>query len=454
MGKKVKSKPSLKPSKAEIKGSLQPDLTELKAEAKRLLQAENSIDHTIGVTGLPRAVVLGIHGAMVKKAKKTELIYADKLKERSPEALHLLLEGRPPSEVEEATGLRKKDVLQLYQGMLTELKGEQEPQTEPSNITQADGEGGRLSPPVDFAPQGNVNPSPSPQNQGVIIDVDDPDFERLLRDLQEGVGALVPTKAKIWKTILSNWKLEKRMTQRARSAQGANGHGGIYHDRISTREMLDRLQLQQMIDKMGGSQQQNQVGFKEFLQMMQLAQQMSGGKTSQPDSLGTYRVGRKDASEEFAKLQQASKAGSTNEMDYRISLSNQSHDLDMKKLQWEMQKYDRKEQGQGQTLEAIKGIFQGPVGEAIKAFGNAGADRVRGNKNPQNPQIVKAMCPACGGTFDANPSLNTIACPLCGVTLSKGGPQAQEPKPVIREIPQKSTKKTKSKDVEVNEKND
>jgi ribosomal protein S27E len=97
----------------------------------------------------------------------------------------------------------------------------------------------------------------------------------------------------------------------------------------------------------------------------------------------------------------------------------------------------------GKTIEQVKDLVkivtEGPVGDVIKNFGQAGADRLRSGTAQKAPSnIVQVKCPNCGGTFPANGQLPTVTCPLCGVTLqapSQPTPQIQSP---VENQPQKS----------------
>lgn len=125
-------------------------------------------------------------------------------------------------------------------------------------------------------------------------------------------------------------------------------------------------------------------------------------------------------------------AGATNEFTLRKNEMDQTERLETKKLDWEMKKWELEKDKEGNTLETVKEILSGPVGEIVKNFGAAGADRLRGAKTPisngqvQSSQIAQVKCPNCAGDFSANTQLSQIQCPLCGVLLQSGNQAAHE----------------------------
>ncbi len=134
------------------------------------------------------------------------------------------------------------------------------------------------------------------------------------------------------------------------------------------------------------------------------------------------------------------------EIALKLEDMRQKERLDNRKLDFEEHKLQREEESTGKLYDTVKEVLKGPVGETIKNIGTAGADRVRGNKNPQAQQVVKVQCPKCNGIFIANPALPEIACPLCGTSLSKG----PQPEPIIKEVspePEATEKKGETKRV-------
>jgi hypothetical protein len=108
--------------------------------------------------------------------------------------------------------------------------------------------------------------------------------------------------------------------------------------------------------------------------------------------------------------------GSTNENDLRREEMRQLGDLEILKLKWEMEKYRDGKQSTADTINAIKEIFQGPVGKVLGEIGGGFRDRVAGG--PRVP-MAKAMCPNCSAQFSANPKLPQVMCPSCGVMLAR-----------------------------------
>ena len=128
-----------------------------------------------------------------------------------------------------------------------------------------------------------------------------------------------------------------------------------------------------------------------------------------------------------------SDSATTNEFTLKKTEMEQTERLENKKLDWEQKKWEMDKDKEGNTLETVKAILEGPAGEILKSFGNAGADRIRGgskapvsNGQAQSPQISQIKCPNCGGLFQVNTQLPMIQCPLCGVQLQNGNQASHE----------------------------
>jgi len=125
-------------------------------------------------------------------------------------------------------------------------------------------------------------------------------------------------------------------------------------------------------------------------------------------------------------------SGATNDYTLKKAEMDQTERLETRKLDWEQRKWELDKEKEGSTLETVKEILEGPAGEILKSFGNAGAERLRGNKasstngQTQQPQFAKIKCPSCAGDFSANPQLVMIQCPLCGVQLQNSNQASHE----------------------------
>ena len=128
--------------------------------------------------------------------------------------------------------------------------------------------------------------------------------------------------------------------------------------------------------------------------------------------------------------------GGKTELDLKLEEMKQNRETDNRKIELEEKKWEYEKQNEGKTLETVKEILQGPVGDVIKNIGSAGADRVRGpTKGGEN--MTQVQCPSCRGVFMANPNLAVIGCPNCGAKLEKQ--QAPSPTPPIIPEPEPQT---------------
>jgi DNA-directed RNA polymerase subunit RPC12/RpoP len=125
--------------------------------------------------------------------------------------------------------------------------------------------------------------------------------------------------------------------------------------------------------------------------------------------------------------------GEVNDHSLKLEEMKEPHEIDLLRLQWEMSKYKDEKQSAAQTIQAIKEILGGSVGEVIKIFGNAGAERVRA-MGSRTPKIVEIQCPGCGKMFKADGNSNVIICGHCGSQLLKQGQPQQQELPSIQEV--------------------
>lgn len=130
----------------------------------------------------------------------------------------------------------------------------------------------------------------------------------------------------------------------------------------------------------------------------------------------------------------------TNELDLKLEQMREDREVDLKRLDWEQEKWKMESEADMQKWTQIGKILEGPLGDVIKSFGNAGADRVRGNRpatpsNSTGKQIkaVQTQCPSCGEAIYVDAEADTALCGKCGAILQKQGgavpapPVPQEP---------------------------
>jgi len=139
--------------------------------------------------------------------------------------------------------------------------------------------------------------------------------------------------------------------------------------------------------------------------------------------------------------------GEANEYTLKDTEMRNLHDIEMKKLGWEIAKYEKGESTTERVLETIKAVMAGPIGEAVKSLGNSAARRIEGQGQP--PQLQDILCPSCGKSFPIISGSKTVVCPSCRATLAlmkqpppeQPQPQPQEPQPQVpsAETPQTET---------------
>ncbi len=124
------------------------------------------------------------------------------------------------------------------------------------------------------------------------------------------------------------------------------------------------------------------------------------------------------------------------EIDIKIEEMRQAHDVDMAKLGFETRKWEHQKDSEGRTIEQVKDLVktvtEGPVGKALEALGEAGADKIRGSPKKNSSNIIQVTCPNCQGKFQGNDQLAKIYCPLCGAELQKATAPTPQPPPAAQ----------------------
>jgi len=187
-------------------------------------------------------------------------------------------------------------------------------------------------------------------------------------------------------------------------------------DRMFPSEKNDALEkkfqhLEDKIEKLGTKDATSIT--KEIVDMIRLGVDLvpRGGGS---DRLGDYRSGRQDEAKTF---ENAVKSGETNAMDLQLELMRENERLDNRKLEFEIDKYERKEAKTDKYIELAKDVLAGPFGKMVQDYGGAQAERVRNQGARIKTEDV--TCPRCLNKFRANPELATLTCPTCGASLAK-----------------------------------
>lgn len=120
----------------------------------------------------------------------------------------------------------------------------------------------------------------------------------------------------------------------------------------------------------------------------------------------------------------------TNELDLRLEEMRQNREVDIKRLDWEQKKWELEQDNDANKWEQITHLLEGPLGDVIKSFGNAGADKLRGASKlaGKMPKPIQTKCPNCDKPIFVDANADSAICGNCGAILQKQGAM-QEPQP-------------------------
>lgn len=171
------------------------------------------------------------------------------------------------------------------------------------------------------------------------------------------------------------------------------------------------------IVKLFGSQKTNEP--LTMRDSIELAKFLGGSNVKETVQLVDY----------ITKAREQGQAVTLNDISLKLEDMKQHGDLENRKLDFEVKKWEREEDKGDKTVElikeGIKAVTSGPVGKAIENIGAGAADRLRGQGGKIPTE--NALCPNCGNKFKANPQLERVQCPACGVGLEHSpAPQTTE----------------------------
>jgi hypothetical protein len=119
--------------------------------------------------------------------------------------------------------------------------------------------------------------------------------------------------------------------------------------------------------------------------------------------------------------------GEVNEHRLRLEEMKQSHEVDLLKLKWEMDRYAKGESTTEKVLETLKAVMAGPIGEAIKSLGTSTAKRIERGGHAEPPKVISASCPGCQKSFNVVEGSRQVVCPHCNAVLQLNQPSPQPP---------------------------
>jgi len=430
-----------KKTQAQAEATVSSETSSLEAQkqtARELLEQDTPEDMIVKQTGLSPMVIRGLKSGLTRARKRSATVQNQVQTVQSVEA-----EANKPA------------------------------QAEASNIPQADGEGVEL-PYRSASPRSIIvesMPSPSSPNQTIAnpsydetslpsAPLHDGTFTLSYEEVQR-LKDMVPKGAKqdLWDDTLRNIQERKRLERERMSRH--NGHGSeVQAGRAYPSDELEHEIAMTLKQERG-------LAAIDSLRRRKQEPADAGNLTKQAFDMAKLILSLQQQGQSPSQIDQAVQAltlsylknppsptGAVNAQAIQLEALKQTGELERDKLMFEVKKWEYQQQSGDKTLEAIKGILSGPIGETIKMLGGSAAERVRPKTQGEpQPKLVQIGCPRCGAKFLANPELPTIQCAQCGSTLSKEQPQ--ELKPLIREIPQEpAIKQIETKPAEVDKQNE
>jgi hypothetical protein len=134
-----------------------------------------------------------------------------------------------------------------------------------------------------------------------------------------------------------------------------------------------------------------------------------------------------------------------NQFDLQLENMRQNGELDRDKLHWEITKFNQQKEDERQSskdLMSIVGkVVDGPIADLTKSVGGAAARKIDGmGRSSSVPKVAQIDCPSCKGRFDVIEGAKTVICPNpnCKAILSLQTQPAQQPQEPQPEQPQPS----------------
>ena len=345
------------------------------------------------------------------------------------EAKSLLISGLQPQEVASRTGLSLNQVYGLQERLKRQQKSHQAP-TEETKQNQAS-----LPTRTIEAPSQDNNDEVPPIPSGSVL---------LQPSDVEAIRNMIPKSHQ--STYIAHIDLaSKRQSQINRN----DGHGSQpYYDGYGSEnpelakqkarifkiygDWMEQQTIDNMAEKMrnpkGATKDVTELVFKAFSEGIGTALKLASSKEGMglSDYVNLTNAIRTQATKEIV----ATAGGNKSEIDLKLEEMRESHDIDMKKIEMDWQKYlDSKESQKelmGTVKDVVKIVGEGPIGKIISDLGEGAKNRIEGG--PRVP-MVKVQCPSCGAGFSANQRLEQVMCPACGANLQR------QPTPEVSSAP-------------------
>lgn len=234
-----------------------------------------------------------------------------------------------------------------------------------------------------------------------------------------------------WKALVDqyNWEMKEKQEQIKQANPGGQVVMGANPQTLSSREALNYMQTQQIMQNI-------QLG------MLQTQKIMSGLQNpQQPGEQKTFFDAAKWGFVEARKMGDGSKT--SNVFDLKLEEMRQGHDLDMVKLQWQMKKDELQRQNEANKWDNIKETFapvlqmaSPEIKDIIKQTGQAVGRSLGGIAKPTHEGLkgeIHISCPKCNSPLKVDKqkipqgeSLINVKCNKCGHLFKVGERPVEE----------------------------
>lgn len=359
-------------------------------DARTLLLQGAPVDDVVARSGLSRAKVLGMKGAIAKAAKRLKAANKPTKEETKPQS-EIQAENKPQLEAtmrNDGHDIEESSPRQSFPSDLLDTLGYYQKMPAKDAIIQLVKENSMLKGQVNRNNGHGTAPFYYPNSEG-----------ELEHEMAENI----------------KWKRYK----------------GMMGEDTLTKDDVERI-IEKAVIKSQKEGSSDLKGVDYVLKLIEILKGMSPGpqKSQAEEALTTLAL---------SLVKENTQArGASNQIDLKIQEMLQNERLENKKIDFEILKHEEGKEGEKQLYTLIGQLVgaDGLIGKGVSALGSFTKNRIERGGQPSVPKVIEFACPTCQKPVKTLEGTKTVLCQNCNALLAL---QTQQPTPQPSQEPQQES---------------